>query len=131
MKHTNAPSRARRSTATERARFLAAFDRSGLSAADFARKHHLNYTTFCGWTRERRLRTVKAGTSAPLSRGWRQRRIRASAGPAFVEVEVAPPPAPVELLVELGASARLRVHCAGQLELAARLIQTFNASAAC
>lgn len=41
------------------------------------------------------------------------------------------PVEPVELLVELGSAARLRVVCASQLELAARLIQTFNASAAC
>jgi hypothetical protein len=42
-----------RTTADERAKLLAAFERSGLSAAAFARKHHLNYTTFCGW-RDRR-----------------------------------------------------------------------------
>src|SRR5690606_25971432 len=110
-KKFNPLSRAGRSTSTQRAQLLTAFDRSGLSAAAFARKHQLNYTTFCG---------------------WRQRRVRARAVPAFVEVDLtAPPAAPVELLVELGSSARVRVHCAGQLELAARLIQTFNASAAC
>ena len=110
MKHTNPSSRARRSTATERAQLLAAFDRSGLSAAAFARKHQLNYTTFCG---------------------WRQRRTPATASPAFVEVEVTPPAPPVELLIELGPSARLRVHCASQVELAARLIETLNAKTAC
>lgn len=110
MKKSKSLARAERSTASQRAQLLGAFDRSGLSAAAFARQHHLNYTTFCG---------------------WRQRRDRASAGPAFVEVELTPPAEPVELRVELGASARLRVHCAGQVELAARLIQTFNASAAC
>lgn len=111
MRQPNSPSRARRSTATERAQLLAAFDRSGLSSAAFARKHHLNYTTFCG---------------------WRQRRSPVAAAPAFVEVEVPPPPAPpVELLIELGGSARLRVASASQLELAARLIQTLNACAAC
>lgn len=110
MKHTNPSSRARRSTATQRAQLLAAFTRSGLSAADFARKHQLNYTTFCG---------------------WRQRRAPAAASPAFVQVEVTPPSAPAELLIELGCSARLRVHCASQVELAARLIPTFNAAVAC
>lgn len=110
MRHTISPSRARRSTSTQRAQLLAAFDRSGLSAADFARKHHLNYTTFCGWC---------------------QRRDRATASPAFVQVEMPQPVESVELLVELGSAARLRVVCASQLEMAARLIQTFNASAAC
>ena len=112
MKHSNPPSRAARSTATRRAQLLAAFDRSGLSAADFARKHQLNYTTFCGWRQ-------------------RRDRIEPAAVPAFVEVEVAPPAAPAELLVELGASARLRIHCTRQMELAARLIQAFDASDAC
>src|SRR5690554_2482822 len=110
MKKSNPLPRARRSTASQRVQLLATFDRSGLSAAAFARKHQLNYTTFCG---------------------WRQRRSEAAASPAFVQVEVTPPSAPVELLVEMGASARLRVHCASQVELAARLIQTFNAGAAC
>jgi hypothetical protein len=111
MRHTNSPLRVRRSTSTQRAELLAAFDRSGLSAAAFARKHQLNYTTFCG---------------------WRHRRDRVKpAAPAFLEVEVAPPDAPAELLIELGSSARLRIRCASQMELAARLIQTFNASAAC
>jgi hypothetical protein len=110
MKHTHPLSRARRSTATQRAQLLSAFDRSGLSAADFARKHQINYTTF--W-------------------GWRQRRAPATASPAFVEVDVTPPSAPVELLIELGSSARLRVHCASQVELAARLIATLHAKTAC
>lgn len=103
MNKSNPLSRARRSTATQRARFLEAFDRSGLSAADFARKHHLNYTTFCG---------------------WRQRRADTTALPAFVQVEVTPPSAPVELLIELGSSARLRIQVA-------RLIETLNAKTAC
>jgi len=110
MKHFNPASRARRSTVTERARLLAAFDRSGLSAAAFARKHQLNYTTFCG---------------------WRQRRTGVTPSPAFVQVEVTPPSDPVELLIELGAATRLRVHCASQVELAARLIQILNAKTSC
>jgi hypothetical protein len=57
MKSFNPHSRARRSSASQRAQLLTAFDRSGLSAAAFARKHQLNYTTFCGW-RQRRNQTA-------------------------------------------------------------------------
>ena len=102
--------RTRRSSAGERARLLAAFDCSGLSAADFARKHQINYTTFCN---------------------WRQQRARTSPVPAFVQVDLPPQSAPAGLVVELGSSVRLHVHCASQVELAARLIQAFNAPAAC
>jgi transposase-like protein len=62
--------RAPRTDASQRAQLLAAFDRSGLSAADFARQHGVHYTTFSG---------------------WRQRRDRAKASPAFVQVELASP----------------------------------------
>jgi len=42
----------RRIQADRRAQLLVAFDRSGLSAAAFARQHGLNYTTFkgCGFS---------------------------------------------------------------------------------
>lgn len=94
----------------QRAQLLAAFDRSGLSAAAFARQHGLNYTTFCG---------------------WRQRRDKTKVSPAFVEVELPAPAAPVELMIELGAQARLRLSSTGQIALAAQLIQTLNAPASC
>ncbi len=106
MKHSNPASRAARSTAAERARLLVAFDRSGLSCAAFARKHQLNYTTFCG---------------------WRQRRSHSTSSPGFVQVDLPPPTAPLELLIELGASSRLRIQCASQVELAASLIESLNA----
>ncbi len=82
-------------------------NRSGLSAAAFARQHAINYTTFCG---------------------WRQRRDKAKVSPGFVQVEL---PAPVELTIELGANARLRVGSTGQIELAARLLQALNTQSAC
>lgn len=105
-----------RLTADEREHLLARFDRSGLSAAEFARQHGLHYTTFCG---------------------WRQRRDRAHIVPAFVEVELPVPTAttaastPVELMVELGTHARLRLHCAAQVELAARLLQALHTPPSC
>jgi len=102
--------RHKRTDATRRARLLAAFDRSGLSAAAFARQRGLNYTTFCG---------------------WRQRRDQSKSSPGFVQVELPTPAAPVELVIELHARARMRITSAGQIELAARLLQVLNATAPC
>jgi hypothetical protein len=102
--------RSRRITPSRRAKFLAAFERSGLSAAAFTRQHRLNYTTFCG---------------------WRQRRAKIKSPPAFVEVEVPAATAPVELVVELGAQARMRLDSPGQIELATRLIEALNPKPAC
>jgi transposase-like protein len=87
--------------AAQRARLLAAFERSGLSAAAFARQHGLNYTTFCGW------------------------RKRAERSPAFVQVELPATAAPA-LVVELGATARLRLTDAAQIPLAVALLQSLQ-----
>lgn len=94
--------RAARTDAAQRAEFLAAFDRSGLSATDFARQQQVHYTTFCAWKRPR---DNKAKTSLP-----------------FVEVELAAPATPAELVLEVGA-VRLRLVSEAQLPLAARLLQ--------
>lgn len=110
MKTSTQRGRARRLDLAQRAQLLAAFDRSGLSAAAFARQHQLTYTTFCN---------------------WRQRRARAQLPPAFVPVEVAAPTAPAELVLELGTAARLRLHSPSQLALAAQLIQTLHAPRPC
>jgi hypothetical protein len=89
---------------------LAAFERSGLSAAAFARQHGLNYTTFCG---------------------WRQRRARLNGAPAFVQVELPVAAAPAGLVVELGEHARLRIESPAQIALAAQLLQAFSATHPC
>jgi len=102
--------RAARANAARRSKFLAAFDRSGVSAAAFARQHSLSYTTFCG---------------------WRQRRANAKPSPVFVPVELPPPAAPTLLTIELGTHARLPIHSAAQIDLAARLLQAFNAKSSC
>lgn len=101
--------RAARTDAAQRAQLLAAFDRSGLSAADFARQQGIHYTTFCG---------------------WRQRRDQAKASPAFVQVELAPPVAPAELVLEVGP-VRLRLVSEAQLPLAARLLQLISEGPRC
>jgi transposase-like protein len=101
--------RVARTDASQRAQLLTAFDRSGLSAADFARQHGVHYTTFSG---------------------WRQRRDRANASSAFVQVELAPPMPPSELVIEMGA-ARLRLVSVEQLPLAARLLQLLQEGRRC
>ena len=106
----SAPGRSARTDAAHRAQLLAAFDRSGLSAAAFARQHGLNYTTFCG---------------------WRAQRAKTRTAPAFVPVAVAVPAPPVELVIEVGSHTRMRVQSESQIVLAARLLRSLNATAAC
>ena len=112
MKNANGSPRRRRppTPPAHRRQLLAAFDRSGLSAAAFARQHDLGYTTFCG---------------------WRHRRAKTPPSPAFVQVELANPTAPVELRIELGAHARLHLTSVSQVELAARLLHRLNTPSPC
>lgn len=110
MKTSTRSHRTPRTTVAERAQLLAAFDRSGLSAAAFARKQGIHYTTFCG---------------------WRSRRSMTKPAPAFVQVELATPPTADGLVVELGGNARLRIESARQIALAAQLLQHLNAARAC
>src|SRR5271155_5832783 len=102
--------RAPRTDAARRAQLLAAFDGSGLSAADFARQEGVHYTTFCG---------------------WRQRRDRGKSSPGFVQVEIPESTPPVELVIELGGTARLRLTSEAQIPLAAHLLQACNLSRPC
>ena len=112
MKRSNgSPPHLRKPTdAKRRAQLLAEFDRSGLSSAAFARERDLNYTTFCG---------------------WRHRRAKAKQSPGFVQVELPAPTLPVELVIDLGVSARMRLSANAQIELAARLLQRLSALASC
>ena len=113
MKTSNGATRTRRSrtSPTQRAQLLAAFERSGLSVAAFARQHRLHYTTFCG---------------------WRARQAKANPSPGFVEVEwAAPSPATTELVIELGAQARLRITQTTPMVLVARLLQALHTPTPC
>jgi transposase-like protein len=101
--------RAPRTDAAQRAQVLAAFDRSGLSAVDFARQHGIHYTTLCA---------------------WRQRRDQVKASPAFVQVELDSAEPPSELVIEMGA-ARLRLVSVAQLPMAARLLQILQEGRRC
>jgi hypothetical protein len=99
-----------RTNAARRAQLLAAFDGSGLSAAVFARQQGIHYTTFCG---------------------WRKRQAQGQPSPAFVQVEMPEPTPPVELVIELGRTARLRLTSEAQIPLAAHLLQTLHLSRPC
>lgn len=103
------PAPNRRTTARERAKVLAAFDRSGLSAAAFARKHHINYTTFCG---------------------WRQRRDKTRALD-FIQVDLPEAGTGPDLIVELGADIRLRIGSEHQIALAVALLGRMRKESAC
>ncbi len=92
--------RRRHTSPQQRTALLAAFQRSGLSAAAFARQQGLRYTTFCNWRQ-------RQGRSLP---------------PAFVKVEVMEGARPVELLIEIGAQARVQLTSPAQSELAAGLL---------
>ena len=96
--------------AARKAQLLSAFDRSGLSAAAFARQHDIRYSTFCG---------------------WRYKRAAGKAPPVFVEVELPKSTPATGLLIDLGAKARLHLSSEAQIPLAAKLLQTLNAALPC
>jgi hypothetical protein len=110
MNRTPHSHRRPRTNAAQRAELLTAFAASGLSAAAFARRHALHYTTFCAWRH--------AQPKGPPALG-------------FVQVELPPAAPPAELVVELGAGARLHLTAAAQLELAAGLLQHLRATTPC
>ena len=132
MKTFHRPAKSRTS-AVRRARLLAAFDRSGLSATDFARQRGLTYTTFCGW-RHRRAKTEadeKIPTKGIIA-------VQIHGGPPtevwykdIVIQELPAAAAPVELMIELNPQARLRLTHASQIELAERLLQALNTATPC
>src|SRR5688500_9933695 len=89
-----------------RAALLAEFDRSGMSGAKFARVAGLNYQTFVGWVRQRKL-DGGAATSGAVQ---------------FLEAVVGPPgesrlAADGGLQVELPGGSVLRIESPGQLAL--------------
>ena len=94
----------RRFTATERERLLTELDRSGLTAAAFARERQRTYTTLYPWRHQR-------------ARGKRV---------AFAEVEIGPPPGVEPLVIEFGSHARVRLSSPAQVELVATLLKHFQ-----
>ncbi|MCB9913474.1 MAG: transposase [Verrucomicrobiales bacterium] len=98
------------STPEERTALVAAFERSGDSAATFAREHGIAYSTFCSWRRQQ-------AADVP--------------SPGFVEVALDGPTTPVGLVVEVGSRMRLHVRAPDQVELAAQLIRALEGTEPC
>jgi hypothetical protein len=99
---SNPSRRVLRTDAAQHSQWLEAFDRIGLSGAEFARQNRLNYTTFCA---------------------WRQQRDRTKASPGFVQVDLLPERFAAELVIELGPAARMHLRSIAQIALAARLLR--------
>ena len=91
----------RLAAAGERARLLTAFDASELTQREFARQEGVNYFTFAGWLRQRRLQQQRL--LAPP----------AEKSPAFVEVSLPKPMFAVEVVLADGTI--VRAHRAAEL----------------
>ena len=78
----------------ERKQLLAAFDASGLTQRVFARQEGINYFTFAGWLRQRRLKSGQLGVT-----------LRAKT-PAFVEVNLPKTAFAVEVVMPGGLIVR-------------------------
>ena len=101
--------RVRRSGA-QRAEILAAFDHSGVSAAEFARLVGVKYPTLAGWLHRRgRPRGEARPGKAPAVR--------------FVEAAVPPTEAPAPLELELPGQVKLRLTEPGQVPLVVALLR--------
>ena len=100
-------------TPAQRAKILQQFSQSGMSAAAFARKRGIGYSTLCSWIQTQ-------APSAPL----RSSRLTA-AEPRFVELALPGSP-PAERLSPLGvrlpSGIELTLHDPQQVDWAARLI---------
>lgn len=99
-----------RRSAGQRAEILAAFDQSGVSAAEFARLVGVKYPTLAGWLHRRGRRPGGAGSDP-------QPKVR------FVEATAAPPEAPAPLELELPGNVKLRLTELGQVPLVVALLR--------
>jgi transposase-like protein len=99
-----------RTSLEQRRLILAEFERSGLSAVQFAKRAGLKHSTLAAWVlRERRSKTTSP--APPL------RLLEAVVGPA-------PGGASSSLLVQLPGGARLEVNNTQQAALAAELVRS-------
>ena len=97
-----------RASKEQRRVILAKFAQSGMSAAQFARRTGLKYSTFAGWLQ--RYRRVKRPARKPAMR--------------LLEAVVAP--AAELLVVHLPGGARLEMSDASQIPLAAALVRALE-----
>jgi hypothetical protein len=103
-----------RTSAARRESLLAEFDRSGLSAAQFAGLAGIKYQTFAGWVQKRR-RQTKVPAKAADSARWLE---------AVVEQAQLPAPASgAALVLQLPGGAQAEVTDLKQATLAAALVR--------
>jgi hypothetical protein len=99
-----------RTTREQRRLILTEFDRSGLGAADFARRAGLKYSTFAAWVQGRR----------------RAKRSARKSSMRLLEAVVASAPQGLSVQVQLPGGARLDICEVGQVPLAAALVRALE-----
>ena len=99
-----------RTSREQRRVILAEFERSGISAAQFAQRAGLKYSTFAAWVQRYR-RTKRPKRRSPLR---------------LLEAVVGPAPLIPALQVQLPGGARLEIREAGQIPLAAALVRALE-----
>jgi transposase-like protein len=99
-----------RTSKEQRRIILAEFERSGISATQFAQRTGLKYSTLAGWVHR------YGGTKRP----GRRSAVR------LLEAVVAPAPLMPALKLELPGGARLEIREAGQILLAAALVRALE-----
>jgi len=109
-----------RTSKVQRRLILDEFERSGVSAVEFARRSGLKYSTLAGW-RHRHRRSKRSGTVRPV------RLLEAVLPTSSLPALSARPALPVLL----PGGARLEIGCAAQIPLAVALIRELEKPAAC
>ncbi len=99
-----------RTSKEQRRRILAEFERSGMSATQFAQRTGLKYSTLAGWVQRSR-RTKRPAHRTPLR---------------LLEAVLTPSPSAPALTVLLPGGARLEVREASQVALAAALVHALE-----
>jgi transposase-like protein len=99
-----------RTSKEQRRVILAEFERSRVSAAQFAQRTGLKYSTFAGWVQRYR-RTKRSGLKSPVR---------------LLEAVVGPAPLNLALEVRLPGGARLEIREASQVPLVAALVRALE-----
>ena len=99
-----------RTSREQRRVLLAEFERSGMSAARFAQRTGLKYSTLAGWVQRYR-RTKRPGRKTPVR---------------LLEAVVAPTPCGPAVTVQWPGGARLEICAASQVPLAAALMHALT-----
>jgi transposase-like protein len=101
-----------RTSPEQRRVILAEFERSGLSAARFARQTGLKYSTFAAWVQRHR-RTKRSDSKPPLR---------------LLEAVVTPPAVTATLQVQLPGGARVELREESQVALVVALVRALEKS---